>query len=668
MREFAIFKNCTPRTSKKFSKKHAQLLAKLESVQIFKAQTNFDATLNNVARFLRNFMLMFENLLLFVRASRECNWHLHLASLDEFIKYFFVHDLQNYARYAPIYLSEMHQLKTNNTELWNFLEEGNFSVNKSMSAFSAIGADHALEQENRAMKVTGGIVGIGNQQQILNQHYLIALQMNIIIDSFSEHLDLKTMNRRRYKHYQLTGSTNKRLVENSEKIKSVLGSHEVGFIQTDYLYNIITKTVFPDKDAQQFLDHGTEGKILYEEYKRERVQGNKSIWDTLKKRKLVTFNSTNKEAKIKLKDRIVTLKEQTSLMTRLLIAARSRPEIDIKSLFGAYEFSVVPRSMFASDGKMLLGNDKSSVMHEIEKMIERSEESERESRDTEGGVGLDEEVTETVVIFDGMAVLHRIKLGGPIKCCRNLAEAFLDLIMHESVGSKEIRVVFDRYIEDSLKSSTRDKRASDGTTKTPYKIAEDTSLEKITMKKFLANDQTKIELTTFLGNFLVVKFNSLAVRFAVSYSNITKSNINAIDPNLNGHNHEEADTLMILHAIDVGKQNPFRKLLVKSPDTDVFLLLIHHCQELPLDTEFVTGRGEHTRSISVVAANQVLGDERRQALLGFHAFTACDQTSKFSRKSKRACWLKFINSDEAIMTAFSILEGQNFSYDSERGS
>jgi len=66
-----------------------------------------------------------------------------------------------------------------------------------MSAFSAIGADHALEQENRAMKVTGGIVGIGNQQQILDQHFLIASQMNIIIDSFSEHLDLKTMNRRR---------------------------------------------------------------------------------------------------------------------------------------------------------------------------------------------------------------------------------------------------------------------------------------------------------------------------------------------------------------------------------------------------------------------------------------------------------------------------------------
>ena len=42
-----------------------------------------------------------------------------------------------------------------------FLE---FSVNKSNVLFSAIGADHALEQENRAVKILGGIKGIANSQ------------------------------------------------------------------------------------------------------------------------------------------------------------------------------------------------------------------------------------------------------------------------------------------------------------------------------------------------------------------------------------------------------------------------------------------------------------------------------------------------------------------------
>ena len=42
-----------------------------------------------------------------------------------------------------------------------FLE---FSVNKSNVLFSVIGADHSLDQENRAVKILGGIKGIANSQ------------------------------------------------------------------------------------------------------------------------------------------------------------------------------------------------------------------------------------------------------------------------------------------------------------------------------------------------------------------------------------------------------------------------------------------------------------------------------------------------------------------------
>ena len=45
---------------------------------------------------------------------------------------------------------------------WNFLKQ-NFAVNKMTVAFSAIGADHAIEHENRAVKVLGGIKGIANK-------------------------------------------------------------------------------------------------------------------------------------------------------------------------------------------------------------------------------------------------------------------------------------------------------------------------------------------------------------------------------------------------------------------------------------------------------------------------------------------------------------------------
>ena len=47
------------------------------------------------------------------------------------------------------------------------------------------------------------------------------------------------------------------------------------------------------------------------------------------------------------------------------------------------------------------------------------------------------------------------------------------------------------------------------------------------------------------------------------------------------HDLEEADTLIILHALDVAKENPLKKCIVLSPDTDVFLLIIYYYQSLP---------------------------------------------------------------------------------------
>ena len=49
----------------------------------------FDEGLNCQAKFLRNYMKMFEVLLLFIRASLEENWELHLESLELMIRYFF---------------------------------------------------------------------------------------------------------------------------------------------------------------------------------------------------------------------------------------------------------------------------------------------------------------------------------------------------------------------------------------------------------------------------------------------------------------------------------------------------------------------------------------------------------------------------------------------------
>ena len=96
--------------------------------------------------------------------------------------FYFVHDLQNYPRYSPVYLSVMY---TSDPITWEFLVNENFSVNKTKIPFSALGADHALEQENRGMKVLAELKELEKTKQHNNCHFLIASEMNTI-DSFHE--------------------------------------------------------------------------------------------------------------------------------------------------------------------------------------------------------------------------------------------------------------------------------------------------------------------------------------------------------------------------------------------------------------------------------------------------------------------------------------------------
>ena len=81
-------------------------LSKMQDDGLLKKIKQFDEDLNYQAKFLRNYMKMFEVLLLFIRASREENWELHLTSLELMIPYFFSHDQLNYVRFT-LYIAMM---------------------------------------------------------------------------------------------------------------------------------------------------------------------------------------------------------------------------------------------------------------------------------------------------------------------------------------------------------------------------------------------------------------------------------------------------------------------------------------------------------------------------------------------------------------------------------
>ena len=109
-------------------------------------------------------------------------WDLYLASLHHLVKYFFAHDQQNFARMVPVYLSEMYALQERQSEVWDFFSNGNFCVNQIIVPFSAIGAYHGIEHENRAMKVTGGLQGLAYNTQALERLFLASPELNAIVE------------------------------------------------------------------------------------------------------------------------------------------------------------------------------------------------------------------------------------------------------------------------------------------------------------------------------------------------------------------------------------------------------------------------------------------------------------------------------------------------------
>lgn len=98
---------------------------------------------------------------------------IHLVSLEKFMPYFFAHDLQNYARMTPVYLSDMHNLSSDD----RLFIEKNFCVCKSDIPFISIGVDHALEQENKVTKVMGGITNLSIDDNKLEQFFMIKRQL-----------------------------------------------------------------------------------------------------------------------------------------------------------------------------------------------------------------------------------------------------------------------------------------------------------------------------------------------------------------------------------------------------------------------------------------------------------------------------------------------------------
>jgi hypothetical protein len=83
--------------------------------------------------------------------------------------------------------------------------------------------------------------------------------------------------------------------------------------------------------------------------------------------------------------------------------------------------------------------------------------------------------------------------------------------------------------------------------------------------------------------------------------------------------HEEADTRLLLHAKHAAAVHDH--VIIRSPDTDVFIIMLGHKPAIPAAMYFDTGVGNQRRILDLSRIHETLGADLCDALIGFHAFT-----------------------------------------------
>ena len=93
--------------------------------------------------------------------------------------------------------------------------------------------------------------------------------------------------------------------------------------------------VMPGTVKKDLCEQSEIGRRLFDCFVKEQVQsGEVNLWSPMKKRKLLTWETSAKMVKVTAADKIVELQEDRSLFASMMMVYKSWPEIDIKETVG----------------------------------------------------------------------------------------------------------------------------------------------------------------------------------------------------------------------------------------------------------------------------------------------------------------------------------------------
>ena len=195
--------------------------------------------------------------------------------------------------------------------------------------------------------------------------------------------------------------------------------------------------------------------------------------------------------------------------------------------------------------------------------------------------------------------------------------------------AERVDIVFDTYIINSLKSTTREKRGTG--IRTLVTAATKTSQN---LQAFLRVDDNKSDLIHFSAN-LVCETTDICEHILVTYDERIRCNTYIDKQSFDPCSHEEVDTRPLLHC-SYAARNGAKKVAIRTVDTDVVVLALAFFAQLGREELWINfGVGKYVRVIAAHNIASSLGVDKSRALPVFHAITGCDTTSCFSHRGKK---------------------------------
>lgn len=597
----------------------------------------FDATHqdDSTYRYWRQYMNLVSILLRFTRAIREGNWELYLSSFSEMLPWFAAFDHVNYTRWGVVFLADMKLLPHTAPEVYQGFQRGDFVTKETKSAFNQIADDQALEHVNKSGKVAGGLVGI-TRTESARDRWCLTYNERAKLSEDTKAMFCVGAEKEVASHKDLGKARLQRDEEDVLKLVSHFGRYDV-FRETENLVVITTGDVASEDIKKDLLGAEGIGKTIVKEFVEARlIKKDVKFHDSLKQQKLKTFETLYSVPVSLDNSKSVAMKADRDLLRPVVVALESGREVDVDTLLQR-ELSPVPLSIATLDGCLRQASGKSDLGNILQENVHQSQPPISQYQ--------------TCTIIDGMAAVQSLGNTSGAKSFGEWSNNFTAYVVsHFSDKCTRVDVVFDRYVQNSIKGGTRAKRKG-GKSKGIRRDVESREQRIGSWERFIVIEENKASLAHFLSTEMSQRYGTHPRRELVvsgGFKEILKvwsSSASREDLQELSSNHEEADTRIVLHTRDATAKG-YKQVNVLCRDTDVLALLVAHKQDLCEEIWMFSGTSRRKRYIPVHKIT--LPEEKRKSLLAFHAITGCDTTSQFAGIGKQTAWKVFDSSPRLI--------------------